>query len=162
MARQPRHAAARMRARPAQVEPLDGRAVVGVPQHGARAPDLVERQSAVKDVATDEPVLTLHVARRQYLAAQPRRLEVGGVPRHGAHYHVRGRLAYIVPVELTGQVIGEMLAEQARHVLAGWRERGVDRGRDYHLDDGRARAAIGARVAVGLPLAREPGPDYDA
>src|SRR5258706_14447982 len=54
-----RHAAARMCACAAQVQPFDRRAVVRVAEQRARRPELVERQLSMEDVSAGEAELAL-------------------------------------------------------------------------------------------------------
>ena len=103
----------------------------------------------MEDVAAGQAEFALEVRRRQHLPCDDRRAEVGGDLRHGIDRRVGCSLLVIGPVAALRQRLVEVLAEQARHVHAGRRERGVDGRRDPHLDGrlARPRAALG--VVVG-------------
>src|SRR5208282_2090309 len=62
------HAAARMGARAAVIEPGHGTAIVGVSEHRARREQLIERQRAVENVAAEKAELALEIERAQHLA----------------------------------------------------------------------------------------------
>jgi hypothetical protein len=62
---------------------------------------------------------------------------------------VGGALALLVPRPAGRQRVAEVLAEEARDVAAGGRERIVDRARDQHLHDRLLRPARRARAGVG-------------
>src|SRR5512142_1541395 len=66
------HAAARMRARAAQVKALQRHAVIAVPEDGPRAEELVERELAVEDVAAHETEVALEVQGRENPSRQYR------------------------------------------------------------------------------------------
>ncbi len=72
-------AAARVRARAAEIQALDRHAVVGVPRRGPQGVDLVRVQGAVEDVAAAQPELALEIERREHLAPDHRAREVGRV-----------------------------------------------------------------------------------
>ena len=135
MPRRARHAAARMRARPAQIEPLQRHPIIGRADHRPRAEQLVEPHLAVENVAADQPEAALEVERRmdlppEHRAWQPRRMAVDrGDDR------VRRFLALVVPAPSRPEIVAEMLAEQARDMLALGREARVERRGDQHLDD---------------------------
>src|SRR5712671_2021513 len=65
VARRAGHAAARMRARAAEIESLDRAAVVGVAQKRARRPELIEGERAVEDIAAHQAEIALEVGGRE-------------------------------------------------------------------------------------------------
>ena len=75
-ARRAHDAAAGVGGRAAQVEALDGRAVVGVADDGAEQEELVQRHRALEDVAAGQVEGLLQVERRQHLPGDDRLLEV--------------------------------------------------------------------------------------
>src|SRR5580765_1877680 len=80
-ARAAHDAAAGMRARTALPVAADRRAVLGPLRHRAQEEELLERQLALEDVAFGQARDALYVARRQHLAVEDQRLEVGRVSR---------------------------------------------------------------------------------
>ena len=74
--RQPGHAAARMRAGAAHVEPRERPAIIRMAEHRARREHLPEIERAVEDVAADEAEGALEIERREDLPPEHRALEV--------------------------------------------------------------------------------------
>src|ERR1700733_15142936 len=70
------HAAARMRARSAHVQPRQGSAIVAVAQHRPCREHLVQAQGAVENVAADQPEGALEVERAHDLPSEHRSLEI--------------------------------------------------------------------------------------
>ena len=58
-----RHAAAGVGSRTALIEPFDRRAVVAIAEHRSRTEQLVQRECAVKNIATDQTKFTLQIER---------------------------------------------------------------------------------------------------
>src|SRR5262245_19076926 len=75
------HAAARVRARAAQVEAFDRRAVARPAGNRSQEEDLVRRDLAVEDVPAGEPEALLEVEGREHLAVHDRAAEVRRVLR---------------------------------------------------------------------------------
>ena len=65
------HAASRVRARAAHVEPGDGRTIITIPQHRPRRIELIERHMSVENVAADQPERLAEARRRLREAADP-------------------------------------------------------------------------------------------
>src|SRR4051812_46104226 len=72
-------AAAGMGARAAQIQALEGAAIVGLSQQRARRPQLVERQGAVEDVAADQAEARLEIRRRKRAMRDHACAETGGM-----------------------------------------------------------------------------------
>ena len=160
--RHPGHAAARMCARPAQVEARHRHAVVGIAQHRAGAEQLVEAQLAVEDVAVQQAEAPLQVERREHLPAQHAGLEVGGVRRHRVDHHVGELVLGRVPAAPIRQLRRHVLHEQAGHMPACGCQRGVERRGNQHLHHRLARPAVGARIEIGPLQVVERRSDDDA
>jgi hypothetical protein len=153
VARRAGHAAARVRARAAHVEPADRAAVVAVAEDRAGGPQLVEGHVAVHDVAAGEVELALEALGAEHLAAEDRGAETRGVLLDGVDDGVGGRVFLGVPVAAVGQLRGELLAEQAGDVLARRGEAVVDGRGDQHLDDrppSTSRACFASRKARSM------------
>src|SRR5438309_3000799 len=67
------HAAARMRARAAQVQTLERHPVIGRTNHRPGAEQLIEPHLAMEDVAADQTEAALEIERRMDLPADHRR-----------------------------------------------------------------------------------------
>src|SRR5262249_60932475 len=78
--RQPRHPPTGVRPSTAQIEPGERHAVTGMAQHRPGAVELVERQLAVENIAIDEAEPPLQVERREHLAGDDARPQIGRVP----------------------------------------------------------------------------------
>src|SRR6185312_1164901 len=133
--RDARDAAAGMRPGTAEIESFERHAVVPVSERGPGAEKLVQRELPVEDIAADEAELALEVERGKDPPAEDRGAEVRREPGHMVDHGIGGALALRVPASPTGQRIPEVLAEEARDVLAGRRERVVDRAGNEHLHD---------------------------
>ena len=120
-------APARMSAGTAQVKAPEGQPIVRSAYHRPRAEQLVEAHLAGEDVATDEAEAALEVERRMDLAAEQGLGEARRVGAHGGDDLVGGFLALLVPAPPRPEILAEMLAEQARHMLAPWRKARVKR-----------------------------------
>src|SRR3954471_24725398 len=72
MTRRTRNSAARVCTRAAQIETLQGHAVVCRTDHRPRAEQLVQPHLAVENVAADQPKAALEIERRMKLAAEHR------------------------------------------------------------------------------------------
>ena len=146
----------------ALVEPLDGRAVVGMAEHGAGREELVQAESPVENVPADQAKFPFQVLGRVDLAAQNQVPEARRPMIHRVDHQVGHLFAMIIPIPAIGQFWRDMLAEQAGDVLP-WRGEGVVQGRgDEHFDDGLARPAIAPRVEPGAVHIVQAGPDDDA
>src|SRR6516225_2703978 len=97
MARCPGDAAARMRSRPAVIETLHRRAVVGVAQRRTCPEQLIERESAVEDVAAGEAEDLLQVERRKRGAGDDARLESRRVTLDRVDHLLGDAVAAVVP-----------------------------------------------------------------
>src|SRR3954469_3435549 len=106
------HAAARMRARAAQIESFEWHPVVRRPDHRPRAEQLVEAHLAVEDIAADQAEAPLEVQRRMDLPAQHRLGEARRVTVDRRDDRVRGPLTLRIPATPTAEVVAEMLAEE--------------------------------------------------
>ena len=69
--------ATRVRTGPTQVQPGDRRAVLRPAQHRAHRVELIERVLAVENVAAGQAIALLEIDRRQDLARQDERRQVG-------------------------------------------------------------------------------------
>ena len=126
VARRAGHAAAGVRARPAEVQALERHPVIGRADHRPRAEQLVEAHLAVEDVAADQAEAPLEVERRMDLPAEHRLGEARRMGIDGRDDLVRRLLALVVPASARAEIVAEMLAEQAGDMLALGRE-GRDR-----------------------------------
>ena len=116
MPRRAGHAAAGMRARPAQVEALERHPIVGRADHRPGAEQLVEAHLAVEDVAADQAEAPLEVERRMDLPPEHRLGEARRMRIDRRDDLVRRLLALLVPAAPGPEIVAEMLAEQAtRH-----------------------------------------------
>src|SRR6476646_5967614 len=127
MARRARHAAARVRPRPAQIETPERHSIIRGTNHRTGAEQLVDPHLAVEDVATDQPEPALEVERRMDLPSKHGLGEAGSMTVDGCDDLVGRFLALLVPAAAGAQIIAEMLAEQARHVSALRRQGLVER-----------------------------------
>src|SRR4051794_21563712 len=128
VARSPRDSAAGVRSGPAQVEALERHPVIRRADHRPRAEQLIEAHLAVEDVAADEPEAALEVEWRMDLPADDRLGETRRVRVDGGDDLVGRSLALVVPASACAEVVAEVLAEEARDVLAFRREAWVERG----------------------------------
>src|SRR3954471_9572838 len=139
------YAATRMRCGARVVEPCDRRAVVGVTGSRPHVEQLLHRQLAVEDVATDEAVLVLELVRPDDVAVQDRALDVGrdlGVAVDhpvGIGLEVRG-------VWLRRPVRRHPLREQRHHVVPFRHQRLVERRRDHPVAEWSKRCPAITRV----------------
>src|SRR5437868_5154169 len=121
------HAAARMRARSAQVQPLQRHSIIGGADHRARAEQLIEPHLAMENVAADEAEAAFEIERRMDLATDDRLSEARCMVIDGRDDRVGGLFALLVPAAAAAEIESEMLAEQRRDVLALGREAGIQR-----------------------------------
>src|ERR1017187_7664869 len=106
--RSPHHASARMRARTAEIEALNRRAVARPAGYRTHHEHLVQAHLAVENVAAGDAETPFQVERRQHLAMLHKPPDVGGVLLDQRHHPVAERLAKLVPGALT-QRIGRVL-----------------------------------------------------
>ena len=142
MSRSAGHAAARVRARSAQIEALERHPIIGRADHRPSAEQLVEAHLAVENVAADQAEAALEVERRMDLPADHRLGEARRVGIDRRDDRVGRFLALLVPAPPGPEVVAEMLAEQRRDMLALGREARVQGRRDQHLDDRLLRPAV--------------------
>ena len=142
------HAASGMRARTAHIESGNGAAIVGVTQNGSRREQLVQTQSAVRDIAAHETENALHIERAHGCARYHRSLESGRETLDRIEHQIGDFVAMRVPGFSAGQFGRDVLAEQTRDMFAGGSQRIVDERRDQHLHDGRLRPAERTRVRI--------------
>ena len=154
-----RDAAARMRARAAEVEAPHRRAVLGPAEQGAHREELVERGLAVEDVAARQAVRLLEVEGRQDLAVRDLALEVRGVGGDGVDDGVAEGVALRVPVAL--QLVRSELRDDGHHVLAVRGERGVGEGRDRDVAVRMRREVAVLGGVVGALEVVDLGADVD-
>src|SRR5439155_15368157 len=88
--------AAGVRSRAALPVAADRRAVLRPTRHRPQEEELLQCQLALEDVALGEARDALDVGRRQHLAVQDQRLDVGRVAAQGLHHGVAERLALLV------------------------------------------------------------------
>ena len=150
MPRSSGHPATRMSPRPAQVQPLQWHTIIRRADHRPRGKQLVEPHLPVKNIAPDQPEPPLEIQRRVNLPPDHRLGESRRMGIDGRDDRVRRRLALIVPAPPRPQIIAEMLAEQARHMLPLRRQAVVQRRRDQHLDNRLPGPAILPRIKVGV------------
>src|SRR5215510_1079156 len=104
--------------RAAVIEPSHGAAVVGMTQHRPRREQLVQRQRAVKDVAAEQAELPLEIERGQHLPTDDTSCKTRREPIDGCDHEIGDFLAMIVPGFSARQFRRDVLAEQARNMLA--------------------------------------------
>ena len=116
-----------MCAGPAQIEPGNRHAVVGMAQHGAGAEQLIEGHLPVEDVAVDEAEAALQVERGEHLAGNHARLEIGRMGGDGVDHEVGKFLPGIVTAPVAEQTRRGVLHEQAGDMPARRRQRLIER-----------------------------------
>ena len=89
-------------------------------------------------------------------------LKLGACAVDRLDHEVGKLLLGIVPAPAAGQLRRGVLHEQARHMPAGRRQRGIERGRDQHLHHRLLRPAMGAGVQIGALQVVERRADDDA
>lgn len=109
----------------------------------------------MKDVSADESEGALEIQRTHNLAPQHGGLEIGRMGIDQIDHQVCHFFTMSVPGCIVGQHRGDMLAKQARHVLACWRQAFVQCRGYEHLNDGPLGPAAGPRVEIGLIHIRE-------
>ncbi|HEY7786892.1 MAG TPA: hypothetical protein VIF33_00100 [Casimicrobiaceae bacterium] len=112
----------------------------------------------MEDIATDEAEFTFQVERRQDATPEHAAREIRRRLVDGVDHQVRDFVAMIVPGVARQHVADarvRVLAEKARDVHAGRRQRRVQRRRDQHFDDRRARPAKQLRVEIRALHVRE-------
>src|SRR5687768_5104985 len=97
MPRRARHSASRMCARTAHVKPFQRTAIVSVPEHRARTVELIQTQSAVKNIAADQTKFALEIERREHASSQYAGLEIGCVRIHDPDDVTRRLFFLLVP-----------------------------------------------------------------
>jgi hypothetical protein len=155
------HAAARVRARSAQIEARQRHAVVGGADHRPGAEQLVEAHLAVEDVAADQAEAALEVERRVDLPAEHRlaRSRARGVDG-GDDASAPSRAPR--PSCAPGKIVAEMLAEQATRHACPWAQGPGRASRDQHLDDRLLGPAVALRVEIRAVHVGEARRDDDA
>src|SRR5690348_966947 len=141
-----RHPASWVSARAAQVKALERHPVVGSADHRPSAEQLVEPHLPVEDIAADETEAALEIERRMDLPAEHGLGEAGCMSIYGGDDLVGGLFALFVPASTRSEIVAEVLAEQARDVLALRRKRLVESRRDQHFDDRLLRPPVDRRV----------------
>ena len=142
--------AARVRARAAQVQPVDRRRVLRQRRRRPHERHLVQALLALEDVAAEQPEDPLEVRRREHLVVHDRVLHVR---RHRAE-----RVEALLPVALARPlrpallVVRPVLGEHRHHGRAVVGQRVVDRRRHLDLQVRRLRRPAAHRV---LPRALE-------
>ena len=91
----------------------------------------------MEDVAVGQAEDALQIEWRETLPPDHARFEARRIGFDRVDHEIGDRLARLVPGAPVGQFRRDMLAEQGRDVLAGRRQRIVERRRDQHFDDGR-------------------------
>ncbi len=116
----------------------------------------------MEDVAAGQPEFAFEVERRQRGHADDAVAEVRRGGGDSVDDAVGGGGALVVPAPPLRQPVRELLREQAGDVHPRRGEGRVDRRRDRHLDDRRARPAVRAGVGVGAVHIVEARRDDDA
>ena len=111
--------------------------------------ELVQRERAVEDIASDQSELALEIERRQCVPGDDARGKIGRVTIDGGDHQRFDFLFHRVPRCAVRQFRVRVLAKEARDMLAVRRERCVDQRWNEHLDDGLARPSGQARVEIG-------------
>ncbi len=153
-------AAARVRARAAQVQAVDRRRVLRQRRRRAHERHLVQALLALEDVAAEQPEDPLEVRRGEHLVVHDRVLDVR---RHRAE-----RVEALLPVALARAlgpallVVGPVLGEHRHHGRAVVGQRVVDRGRHLDLEVRRLRRPPAHRVLPGALEVVDRGAERDA
>src|SRR5207244_7768247 len=113
------NAAARVRCRTAEIQALDGSAVLGARGHGTHKKQLVEREFALKDIPFRQAELALEIQWRQHLAADDQVLKIGSILSNGTDDVIAEIFPLLVPGAFL-QVVRRILDEAGHHMLAGW------------------------------------------
>src|ERR1700744_609589 len=150
MSGSPRDTATRMGSGATHVQTLQRSAVVLISEHRARREHLIERQCAVKYVAADETEGALEIQRALDLAPEHGGFEIRGVLVDGLDHQIRDLVAVRVPGLAIRKLRSNMLAEEARHVLAAWRQAVVQCRGNHDLHNRLARPAGRACIEIGL------------
>src|SRR5438874_6921649 len=112
--------AARMGRRSAHVEVLNRRAELGPAGHRTQEEKLLEREFSLEDVTFAQSPLALQVERRDNLLVKNYVFDVGRVLVNCVDHVVAERFFLIVPVQTRSQLVGRVLYEAGKNVLA-WR-----------------------------------------
>src|SRR4051812_7182704 len=135
MTRRAGHAAARVRPGAAEVEAFERHSVIGCADHWTSAEQLVEPHLAVENVAADEAEAPFKVERRMDLSPKHGLGEAWRMRVDGRDNPVGRLVALSVPTPPRPEIVAEVLAEQARDMLALGCESRIESRRDQHLDD---------------------------
>src|SRR5260221_14211906 len=143
-------AAAGKRTRAAQIESGDRHAVIGVSKHWARGKELIERQRTMEDVAVGQAEDALQIEWRETLPPDHARFEARRMGLYRLNHEVGDGFAVLFPRRAIGKLRCDVLAEQACHVRAGWREAVVEGRGNTHLADGGPAPAMADAIAIGF------------
>jgi hypothetical protein len=116
----------------------------------------------MENVAADEPESALEIERTHDLPAEHGGLEIRSMGVDQIDHHVRDFLAVGIPGRIVRQHRGDMLAEQAGHMLARGCKTVIEGRRDEHFDDGSLRPSAGLGIKIGLIHVRKTGRHDDA
>ena len=140
------HPAAGVGPRTAHVEPLYGSPVGPVAQHRPGGPQLVQTHVAMHDIASDQPELPVEPFGTENLSPQDGGAEAWRDGLDRIDYGIGCSILFIVPIAAIGEFGRELLAKQARHMLACRSQTIVDRAGDEHFDDRFLGPALGLGI----------------
>ena len=145
MPRRSHHAAARMRARPAEVQAINRRSVFCPACDRSHEKQLVNRHVAVKNVAARERILALKIERRDYVAMNDGVANVRRVFGKRVNATISEHIFHRIPISVA-QSVRRVLSEDAHDVFAGRGYRIVICCRDSKFEQRLFRRSPGLRV----------------
>ncbi len=119
----------------------------------------------MEDIAASEPEITLEIQGRERAISENAGAEVRRELGHCVDHQIGNFVARIVPRKSCRdlrQLGMDVLAEEACDMLARWRERIIDDGRDQQLDNRRGGPATRLRIEISALHVRERRCDDDA
>src|SRR5437870_12994431 len=142
--------AARMGRRSAHVAVLNRGAELRPARYRAQEEKLLEREFSLEDVAFTQPPLALEVERRDNLLVKNYVFDVRRVLGNCVDNVIAERFFLIVPIQTGSQLIGRVLHEARKNMLAWRSHRRIGQRRDDHVDVRAAGEIAVLGVVVSL------------
>src|SRR5205807_2531556 len=115
------NSASGMRSCSAEIESVNGRAVLRPSSHGTHKEKLLQAQIAMEDVALGQTIGAFQIQRRKHLPGHDRLGNVGCVFSNLLDYAIAQQFALVVPVSLS-EMIRHILHEARMDMLARRRQ----------------------------------------